>query len=360
MKTAELLYDYDEGRWLEALDWHAVRCASDPLTPEQQEAWRQWLCDAGNRRVYAACAQLYWDAQGLEDTDHKAGVSAAAPLSRFRAIRQAVKWALGGALLAACAASTVLVSPRARPTRTPSPSGEPPVASTVYRSSPGQTRRIRLSDGSTVVLGAATVLDVDITPQRRALNLRRGEAWFKVIHRPHWPFVVTAGTGQIRDLGTAFVVDRESGRTEVTVTQGQVEVSLSGMHRAPQLGTVRLKPIRLHRGERFVYGTRIPLAIRHVSPRLALGWTRGHLEFVDEPLGVVAENISRYSQQPIQVSPAAARLHLTTLVLSHHIPAWINGLSRVLPVVVVHTNHGICVRLQTSVSTHKTNECHTP
>lgn len=360
MKTAELLYDYDEGRWLEALDWHAVRCEADLLTPEQQDAWRRWTLDAENCRVYAACAQLYRDAQGLEDTEDKARVSTAATLSRSRAVGQAVKWALGGALLAACAASTVLVSPRARPTRIPSPSGEPPGASTVYRSSPGQTRRIRLADGSTVVLGAETVLVVLITPQRRSLNLQRGEAWFDVIHRPHWPFVVTAGTGQIRDLGTAFVVDRESGRTEVTVTQGQVEVSLSGMHRAPHLGTVRLKPIRLHRGERFVYGTRIPLAIRHVSPRLALGWTRGHLEFVDEPLGVVAENINRYSQQSIQVSPAAAGLHLTTLVLSHHIRAWIDGLSRVLPVIAVYTSGGICVQLRTSARTAKVNECRAP
>ena len=360
MKTAELLYDYDEERWLEALDWHAARCAADRLTPEQQDGWRRWTVDAENRRVYAACAQLYRDAQGLDDSEHIARVTAPDPVSRSRAVGPAVKWALGGAVLAACAASTVLVSPRARPTRVPSASSQPAVTSAVYRSSPGQTRRIRLADGSTVVLGAETVLDVAITPQSRSLNLQRGEAWFDVIHRPHWPFVVTAGTGQIRDLGTAFVVDRESGRTEVTVTQGQVEVSLSGMLRAPHLGPLRLTPIRLHRGERFVYGTRIPLAIRHVSPRLALGWTRGHLEFVDEPLGVVAENISRYSQQPIRVSPAAAGLHLTTLVLSHHIRAWINGLSRVLPVVAVHTSRGICVQLQTSATTPKANECREP
>ncbi|MGC8517682.1 MAG: FecR family protein [Steroidobacteraceae bacterium] len=360
MKAAELLYDYDEGRWLEALDWHALRCSADGLTPPQQDAWRHWTLDPENRRVYAACAQLYRDAQGLEDSEHMARISAPRASRKSPDVRQVVKWALAGATLAVCAASALLVIPRARPTRIPSAPVPTSVASTVYRSPPGQTHRIRLGDGSTVVLGAETVLDVIITPQRRSLNLRRGEAWFDVIHRPHWPFVVTAGTGQIRDLGTAFVVDREAGRTEVTVTQGQVEVSLSGMLHAPLPETARLQPIRLHRGERFVYGTHIRLAIRHVSPRLALGWTRGHLEFIDEPLGVVAENISRYSQQPIRVSPAAAGLHLTTLVLSHHIRAWIQGLSRVLPVVAVYSNGDICVRLQTSLSTHKANDCREP
>ena len=121
-----------------------------------------------------------------------------------------------------------------------------------------------------------------------------------------------------------------------------------------------LKRIRLRRGERLVAGARIAGKIRHVSPRLALGWTRGRLEFVDEPLGVIAENLSRYSRSPISVFPAAANLHLTTLVLSHHIPAWLNGLNPVLPVVVVRNNRGACVRLNASVITHQDNACHAP
>ena len=360
MRPAELLYEFDEDRWLAALEWHALRCAADALTPQQEEAWRQWVLDDDNRRVYAACAQLYRDAQGLEDARTVARISAAHAHQSTPSLWQPLRWTLAGAVLAACAASAVLLRPEARPKPVATTAEHAPGTPSIYRTADRQTQRVRLGDGSTVVLGARTVLEVTFTAQRRALDLKRGEAWFDVVHRSHWPFVVTAGAERIRDLGTAFVVDRESGRTEVTVTQGQVEVSLSGMPRAPRLGGVVLKRIRLRRGERLVTGARIAGKIRHVSPRLALGWTRGRLEFVDEPLGVIAENLGRYSRSPISVSPAAANLHLTTLVLSHHIPAWLNGLNRVLPVVVVRNNRGACVRLNASVITHQENACHAP
>ncbi len=360
MRPAELLSEFDADRWLAALEWHALRCAADPLTPQQQEAWRQWVLDEDNRRVYAACAQLYRDAQGLEDSRAVARISAAHRHRNPRSVWPSMRWTLAGAVLVVCAASAVLLRPVAPPKPVLITSGQRAGAPSIYRTAARRMQRIRLGDGSTVILGARTVLEVSMTPQRRALDLKRGEAWFDVVHRAHWPFMVTAGREQIRDLGTAFVVDRESGRTEVTVTEGRVEVFPAGMRRTPRLGEPVLKPIRLRRGERFVYGRRIPGEIRHVSPRLALGWTRGHLEFVDEPLGVVAENLSRYSRSPIRVSPAAASLHLTTLVLSHHIPAWLNGLSRVLPVVAVRTSRGVCVQLKTSVVTRQANDCHAP
>ena len=358
MKAAEVLEDYDEGRWLDALDWHALRCAANGLTPQQEDAWRHWSMDPENRRIYAVCARLYRDAQGLEESPTVVRLEGARNPGRFRGIGSAVRWAVALTTLVACAASSTLVLPNARtvsPRIASARTGDP---FTTYRSSSGQTRRIRLRDGSTVVLGARTVLEVAISARRRRLDLERGEAWFDVVHRPHWPFIVTAGPEVIRDLGTAFVVDREAGRTEVTVTQGQVEVSLTGAASTPNLGGAVLKPIRLQRGERFVYGRRIPAALRYVSPRLALDWTTGRLEFLDEPLGAVAENLSRYSQEPILVAPAAATLQITTLVLSHHIRAWIAGLSRVLPVVAVRAHHAVCIRLRTQSPTQTGNECH--
>jgi transmembrane sensor len=358
MRPAEFLDEVDEHRWLAALEWHALRCAADPLTPPQLKAWRQWADDDENRRVYAACAQLYRDAQGLKDSPTVARIGTPFTLRNARSVWPSVRWTLAGTLLALCAASTVIVRPSVPSQTEPSARESRASESLVYRTAVRQTRRIRLGDGSTVILGARTVLEVTFTPQGRSLDLRRGEAWFDVVHRLHWPFVVTAGSEHIRDLGTAFVVDREHGRTEVTVTQGQVEVFPVAAHGPPPLGAVVLKPLRLRRGERFVYGAQIPGELGHVSPDLALGWTRGRLEFVDEPLAVVAENVSRYSRTPISVSPAAANLLLTTLVLSHHISAWISGLSHVLPVVTVRTRRSICVRLQASVKTRQLNDCH--
>ena len=237
MRPAELLYEFDEDRWLAALEWHALRCAADALTPQQQEAWRHWLLDDDNRRVYAACAQLYRDAQGLEDARTVARISAAHAHQSTPSLWQPLRWTLASAVLAVCAASAVLLRSEARPKPVAITAEHAPDTPSIYRTAARQTRRVRLGDGSTVVLGARTVLEVTFTAQWRALDLKRGEVWFDVVHRSHWPFVVTAGAERIRDLGTAFVVDRESGRTEVTVTQGQVEVSLGHARRTPSRGS---------------------------------------------------------------------------------------------------------------------------
>jgi transmembrane sensor len=226
-----------------------------------------------------------------------------------------------------------------------------------YQTGSGQNRRIRLRDGSTVVLGAETSLTVSLTRQRRSIHLVRGEAWFRVAHRPDWPFVVNAGRGTITDLGTAFVVDRDARRVEVTVTEGHVQIALSHLIRTPRLSGVRLEPVRLHRGQRFSYGADVIGTVRAANPHMALSWTSGELEFSDEPLRDVAANVNRYAPQPIAVSPAAGRLRLSTLVFSRHVAEWLDGLSRVLPVTVERTNVGICVRLRTRDETQFNNVC---
>ena len=230
----------------------------------------------------------------------------------------------------------------------------------LYSTGPGLTRRIRLADGSIVILGAATALDVSLTPRNRTVTLERGEAWFHVLHRLHWPFIVTAGNGTILDLGTAFVVDREPGRIEVTVTQGRVEVSVHAPSMQRRVRGNGAEPIQLHRGERLTYSRGPHTALDHVDPRLALAWTTGRLEFADEPLQGIVENLDRYSHHPILVSPAAAGIRLTTLVISSRIPAWLEGLGRVVPVTVARDHGTVCIRLRTSIRTHLNNECNSP
>ncbi len=350
--------DSEEQRWIEAVEWHALRCSADGLTASQHSTWRLWSQDPENRRIYAACARLYVDAQGLQ-----AGPPpSCAVLRRWRerSARQ-VGWnrrrtAMAGVLITGALGVVVLLGRAARPVR-PARTAAHVTVPVIYRTAPGQTRRLRLGDGSTVILGGETAITVSLTPQRRAVRLEHGEAWFRVVHRPHWPFTVAAGNGVITDLGTAFVVDRESGRVEVTVTQGEVEVAVRRFSPARSLQPVILQPIQLRRGERFTYGQTADRVVRPVSPRLALAWTRGELEFADEPLSAVVDNVNRYTAQPIEVTPAAGRLRLTTLVLSRHISGWLDGLSRVLPVRVTRKDAEICIRLRVSNRTRLDNTC---
>lgn len=266
---------------------------------------------------------------------------------------------VGAVLLAAVVGGAMLIRHQARhvlPTRPAAVLAQ----RIIYHTAPGQTQRITLRDGSTVILGGATTLTVSLTAQRRTVDLDRGEAWFHVVHRNDWPFVVKAGGGTITDLGTAFVVDRESNRVEVTVTEGLVQVAVDHPVRAPRLSSERHRAIRLHRGERLTYGENAHSVVRAVNPRAALAWTTGELEFSQEPLSAVIENVDRYTRHPIAVSPAAGRLRLTTLVMSRRIHEWLEGLSRVLPVIVERRGARVCVRLRAAQTTYLNNKCGDP
>ena len=360
MSASRPAVEEDEHRWIEAVEWHTVRCSGTGLTPAQHTAWRLWWADRENRRVYAACARLHVHAQLLESDRPLAGMRTARRNDRRAGGRGRTprRIRIGGAVLVLLIGGIMLAGPPAW--RAPAPRHqqvEPATAGTVYRTRSGQMRRIVLSDGSTVILGAETALTVSLTPQRRAVSLERGEAWFRVVHRRHWPFVVAAGGGTITDLGTAFVVDRESGRVEVTVTQGRVEVALAKSGAVPQWKRLELVPIPLHRGERFSYGRNADRVVRAVSPRIALAWTRGELAFADERLRDVVANIDRYAQRPIEVSPAAGRLRLTTLVMSQRISAWLGGLSRVLPVTVKRGDAAVCIQLRATQTARRNNRC---
>ncbi len=360
MSASRPAVEEDEHRWVEAVEWHTLRCSRAGLTPAQHAAWRLWWADPENRRVYAACARLHVHAQLLKSAGPLAGRRTARGYDRLTGApeRTPRRILIGGAVLALWLGWVMLASPPAGRALAPrQQQSELATARTVYRTRSGQMRRIVLSDGSTVILGAETALSVSLTPQRRAVRLERGEAWFRVVHRSHWPFVVAAGDGTITDLGTAFVVDRESGRVEVTVTQGRVEVALATSSAMPQWKRLQRVPIRLHRGERFSYGRNADRVVRTVSPRVALAWTSGELAFADERLRDVIANIDRYAQRPIEVSPAAGRLRLTTLVMSRRISAWLRALGRVLPITVKRGNEAICIRLRATQTTRLNNSC---
>lgn len=349
-----------EGHWIEAVEWHARRCESRPLTAAQERAWSTWQQDPENRAIYAACARLYAQALQLN--------GAALPIRPLPSIAdpqphrasagagRRIGMLTGGLLAALCA--SMLLWPEV--SRTPGMgrrgSSVPAVG---YVTHAAQTRSVRLPDGSTMILGADTALSVALGPHHRTVVLKRGEAWFRVAHQDAWPFRVRAGDGIITDVGTAFVVDRDTRRIEVTVTEGRVEITLEPRRRAAFAHAPPLKPVRLHRGERYTYGPEAAQIVRSVDPRLAIAWTHGELEFTDEPLRDVIENLNRYTSRPITVSQAAGGLRLTTLIRVHEIPAWLNALSHVLPVTVRNRDVSVCIRIRAHLEHGKNNACMT-
>ncbi|HXC24323.1 MAG TPA: FecR domain-containing protein, partial [Gemmatimonadaceae bacterium] len=87
-----------------------------------------------------------------------------------------------------------------------------------YATTNGQRATITLLDGTTVVLGVASRLDVpgDFAAGNHQVALA-GEALFTVLHHMGTPFTVLAGTSQTRVLGTSFVVRHYPHDTVTTV-----------------------------------------------------------------------------------------------------------------------------------------------
>lgn len=87
-----------------------------------------------------------------------------------------------------------------------------------YATRNGQRATITLSDGTIVVLGVASRLDVpaDYPLGNRALRLS-GAALFTVAHRDGSPVTVAAGNATARVLGTSFVVRHYPTDTVTTV-----------------------------------------------------------------------------------------------------------------------------------------------
>ncbi len=105
----------------------------------------------------------------------------------------------------------------------------------------GAASLVRLADGSTLRLGAGTILDIDLDGRQRRLRLLQGQARFEVAHEPR-PFIVYAGGGSVTARGTVFEIAlAHSGKVAVRLLQGAVDVAMPRQAPSGPPATRRLK-----------------------------------------------------------------------------------------------------------------------
>ena len=93
-----------------------------------------------------------------------------------------------------------------------------------YLTRTGESRVIRLDDGSTVTMNTQTQVRVWYTHNLRDLQLREGEALFTVAHDPNRPFRVHVGRTIVEAVGTEFSVLKDKHGTRVSVVEGRVKI----------------------------------------------------------------------------------------------------------------------------------------
>ncbi|HWB50399.1 MAG TPA: FecR domain-containing protein [Stellaceae bacterium] len=266
----------------QAIDW-LVRLGSGRATDEDRAAFTAWRQRSPTHAAAAAEAEALLQAIG--ETRNAAGFRRdAAPVLPFRpppAARLTRRAILGGSVAASAAAvvgGSGVFGPLAR-------------LYSDYSTGVGERRRIALADGSVVWLNTASALSLDYTGAARRLALNAGEAMFEVAKDPSRPFIVAAANGETRAVGTVFAVRRDAATTDVTVTEGIVEIRCGGE-----------VPVRVGAGQRVAYGAAAVGRPESIDTDAATAWQRGKLIFNRRPLGEVAAELQRYQNARIVVT----------------------------------------------------------
>jgi transmembrane sensor len=215
----------------------------------------------------------------------------------------------------------------------------------------GQQRHVALADGSRLTLNTNTLLAVKLTPQRRDVYLRRGEAHFDVAHDASRPFFVHAGDAVIRDVGTRFEVRLESDRDiDVLVDQGQVEVRGLAAAAGPAgprsaAGGVNADWVRaLSAGEQLlIAGPHVE--VTSVSPQQIandLAWREGAVVFEGEPLSQALMEVRRYTPTHIVLMGSkVASLRISGRFRTDDVAGFFQALQAALPIRVSQPNQGV-------------------
>jgi transmembrane sensor len=330
-----------------------VRLQGEDLRSEELAAWEQWLSDPDNERAFNRMDRLWTAAPDLEMhglpsaaeqaddrydgsqpvRDWLAGNAATEAERRTRARARWPGLALA-AMLALVAVGIVVFNPWQAATSEPS---------RTYLTATGEHRDLALSDGSTIVLGARSSVQVDYSDRLRSVVLLRGQAFFEVAKDPARPFTVAAGSGTITAVGTAFNVERSAERVIVTVTEGKVEVAQT-LPQAEAASGASQQPAprvaRLARSERIVYDADGHWSdVERTDSEAAIAWRDGRLRYRAEPLRHVLTGINRYSTREIViVDPALGDLTFTGTVFEDRIDEWLYGLEDIFPIEVAEAS----------------------
>lgn len=281
----------------QASDWLA-RLNADDVSEEDRRRFAEWLrASPVHARAYEALCATW---QELEKSGPlvravyfgQAMIAASAPRPRRR------RWAAAAiaATLAAIALAAVW--------------GLRPQDDSTFQAAVGEQTTVALPDGSTLKLNSNSRARVEYTPAARIVHLDRGEAFFSVVHNANRPFWVHAGSSWVRDVGTAFNVYLAPSGVVVTVSEGAVKVLHSGSGGVPPSDVAAISAAAsVSAGEQLkVNGS--AEALRDLdAAQLShlLAWRGGSLNFEDEPLGEVADELMRYTNLKIEFSDPALR-----------------------------------------------------
>lgn len=303
----------DLDRMAAAADW-LVRLHDAPGDEALAVAWLQW-CEEDPRNLQEfQSAQLVWHAANPAPPATMAEATTPPPRVVEHSSRRA--WfGLAAAILIAIGIGSFALLRTAHDELLQS--YETPIAGT------GSSV---LPDGSRVELGADSRITTRYTASQRFISVDVGEAYFLVEKDPGRPFLVDAGGMRITAVGTAFNVRRNNDRVVVAVSEGQVQ--LDSEEKAARTALLA--------GQQAVYSNDSrTVTIARIDAMEVASWRKGVLKYMHEPLGSVAQDLSRYHNKRIIISDARLRaMPFTGTVFSSRIGDALKAFESVFPLQV--------------------------
>ncbi|HBR96459.1 MAG TPA: Fe2+-dicitrate sensor, membrane component [Gammaproteobacteria bacterium] len=203
-----------------------------------------------------------------------------------------------------------------------------------YRTATGEQRHLTLADGTDVHLNTATTLDVSFTPQQRLLTLHAGEILIETgsdqqangaahrLNKAPRPMLVSTAQGDVRPIGTRFIVRQLEGVTRLGVMEGEVEIH-------PNKASTQ----RLSAGEQADFSQHRIHATQSL-PAEADAWSRGVLYANNMPLGQFVQELARYRNGVLRCDPAAVSFSISGVFQLDNTDRILAALPDTLPVEV--------------------------
>ncbi len=218
-----------------------------------------------------------------------------------------------------------------------------------------EIREQRLTDGSTVTLGAQSRISVNFTPAERRVVLLAGEAFFEVETDPARPFFVEAGGSITRVVGTKFDVRLGADSVSVAVAEGRVDVArlirpaeeTTLLATAPAASLIAGQKVVLpaaeiaNTPEAESQAMEVASFVSDIDTADVALWREGRLKYVEAQLSDVVADLNRYYQGEIILGDdEVGKLEFTASLRSSDIEKLLQAIDVNLPVEAVHRSNG--------------------
>lgn len=306
----------------QAAAWYARLCSGSACEADRQ-GWQRW-CEA---RPAHAAAWARVEAMQRRIASVPGGLAAPALKAATRAEAETRRAMLRGLALA-FGTGTLAWWGWSQPLRH--------TLMADLRTGIGEQRELRLADGSQLSLNTDTAVDLAFSASQRLLVLRAGEILVQTAADPQRlaggtarPFLVATAHGQIRALGTRFMVRTEAGSTLVTVLEKAVEVR----------GTAAGAATVVRAGQQLRLTAEGLAADAQPADPSTASWQQGSLVADGMPLGRLLQELGRYRPGLLGCDPSIAGLRVSgafpvpdtdraLTVLAHGLPVRIESRTR--------------------------------